>query len=924
MNQQLENLQKAGITSDQLTLQSFTDANPKPNPDTNAKIFGYVVQDIAQLTKSGAGIYWCINPQEIPNKRAIDNTSHWVCVGLDLDVAKESDETPLDQVSQVKQNLLNKLLKLKYPPTGILVTKNGLQPYWLFTKPFKLSNKENRIKANELYKQIVKGLGDAIGTQSEGDSICRVLRLEGSTHQKNPDQPFQIKHIGGTGELVNAKEFINTYKPKDRIEKNEHPTQSTNSQSIYNYDVVQGLQKLSRHHLVNSEVYDFEAERNGKRQIIINGERSGQWIDIANNSIGGHPGGEGSYNLVRWVQWYQKDMSEDQIRKELDILLLNKQYKPNETEETSTPTLTEKLVELTLDHSLRLLLDEMMSPHIVFTERPFIAIPIKSELFKSWIAAKYYQLEQKGVSQNTIDQVVATLSGKALSENQNAKIHNRIARENNIIYYDIGNDIQVVRIDSQGWEIVTNAPVLFRRFNHQIPQIIPINGGNIDDLLQFTNVKSKTDILLLKTYLVTVFVPDIPRAMLVITGDQGSGKTTLLRLLRSIIDPSQTEVIKLRKNADDLAQLASQHYCLYLDNVSNFSEDISDSLAAFITGTGFSKRKLYTDNDAIIYKLKCAIGLNGINMGVEKADLLDRSLIVELQRITDSNRVDERSFYHQFEQHKPQLLGAVFDLLSQTLAEVENTHLHRKPRMADYALYAATAAKGMGYTIEDFLQAYDQNIIKQNNSVVDASPVAQTVLKFMEETNEWEGPPGSLYEQLKQIADQLNISPGGKYGFPADTGWLTKRLKEVRPNLESLGISYELNRDSKARSIKLVSTNTNAVTNDMASPAVENRVTKGDSTMTALNPPPNTVTSNQVINDSMTTMTINEELSDLSPNEIVQEYDKLVKKQKWSTLTQFEEDRLKNLANEGSRRRIQYFRPFSEAEAIFGVKQSIS
>ena len=63
------------------------------------------------------------------------------------------------------------------------------------------------------------------------------------------------------------------------------------------------------------------------------------------------------------------------------------------------------------------------------------------------------------------------------------------------------------------------------------------------------------------------------------------------------------------------------NYICYFDNVSEIKEWISDQLCRAVTGSGFSKRELYSDDDDIIYNFRRCIGFNGINLGATKADL---------------------------------------------------------------------------------------------------------------------------------------------------------------------------------------------------------------------------------------------------------------------------------------------------------------
>ena len=74
----------------------------------------------------------------------------------------------------------------------------------------------------------------------------------------------------------------------------------------------------------------------------------------------------------------------------------------------------------------------------------------------------------------------------------------------------------------------------------------------------------------------------------------------------------------------ELVQVLSHSYVTFFDNISKISEVTSDQLCRVVTGSGFVKRSLYTNDDDVIYNMKRAVGYNGINVSAHKADLLDR------------------------------------------------------------------------------------------------------------------------------------------------------------------------------------------------------------------------------------------------------------------------------------------------------------
>ena len=104
----------------------------------------------------------------------------------------------------------------------------------------------------------------------------------------------------------------------------------------------------------------------------------------------------------------------------------------------------------------------------------------------------------------------------------------RVAWQNGDINYDLSNDKwQCIKVSQQGWEKVNRTPApVFVRFN-QTPQADPERNyeQNIfDKFLQLTNLKEDQDRILLKVYIVSLFIPDIPHAMLILHGEKGSAK----------------------------------------------------------------------------------------------------------------------------------------------------------------------------------------------------------------------------------------------------------------------------------------------------------------------------------------------------------------------------------------------------------------
>ncbi|MCH7804779.1 MAG: hypothetical protein IH937_11930 [Acidobacteria bacterium] len=353
-----------------------------------------------------------------------------------------------------------------------------------------------------------------------------------------------------------------------------------------------------------------------------------------------------------------------------------------------------------------------------------------------------------------------------------------------------------------GWEIISNPPILFRRYAHQRPQVEPVSGGNLQDLLRFVNLRDPSQQLLALVYLVSCLVPDIPHPIPVVYGAQGSAKSTFLRLLRRLIDPSATEILSFPRDFRELVQQLSHHWTPYYDNLSRLSASHSDALCRAVTGEGFSKRELYTNDEDMIYQFRCCPGLNGINVVAGKPDLLDRGILFGLEQIPEDKRKLEKDLLEEFEGVRPALFGAMLDALSGAMLLLPLLELARPPRMADFAKWGGAIAASLGHSQEEFLTAFDQNMQIRNDEVLANNPVGMLVVVLMEETEEWEGKPSRLLDKLNQLAEKHGVNRRNR-SWPKAAHALTRRLNEIRSNLAVAGIELATDRDSQQRIISL-------------------------------------------------------------------------------------------------------------------------
>lgn len=436
----------------------------------------------------------------------------------------------------------------------------------------------------------------------------------------------------------------------------------------------------------------------------------------------------------------------------------------------------------------------------------------KSQAIKMWLSSEGYRIQESVPSSEALRSVLSVLEGKACFDGPKIKLHNRVAWHDGELWYDLTNDsYQAIKINANGWEIIDNVPIIFKRYNHHKAQVTPVQNGDARLLLKYVNITNPEHRLLLLVSLIGAFIPDFPHPILVIFGSQGSSKSTMSKQARLVVDPSTLDVVGLPEK-HELVQILAHHHFVFFDNVSYVSEEISDILCKAITGSGFSKRQLYTDDEDIIHRLQRCIGLNGINLVTLRPDLLERSLLLELERIEDAKRRNEQEMYDEFNKDLPCILGGIFDVLVRTIKIRPEIKLASSPRMADFAIWGSAIAEALGHTKEEFLTAYQNNISRQSEMLVNENIVATALITFMEDQEgDWKDTPTELLKQLTNHAAFALIDTREKY-WPKGAGSLSRRLNELGTYLKNMGLLVTISTSGKSRwiEVKKISKNTPA------------------------------------------------------------------------------------------------------------------
>jgi energy-coupling factor transporter ATP-binding protein EcfA2 len=180
--------------------------------------------------------------------------------------------------------------------------------------------------------------------------------------------------------------------------------------------------------------------------------------------------------------------------------------------------------------------------------------------------------------------------------------------------------------------------------------------------------------------------PSGPYPILILRGPSGSGKTTAARLLRTLIDPTQTPLETLPATPTQWEAAASRHRILACDDVDRIPSAAVSTLA-----------KIADETTPVILVLSPQF------TGAIPEQIAKRSLIVDLTPAQNVRTLF--SLRREFDTLHPHVLGALCTAVSKALRGFEVTAEMTYPRLADAAAWTCAAAPALDRTDADIRAA---------------------------------------------------------------------------------------------------------------------------------------------------------------------------------------------------------------------------
>lgn len=486
-----------------------------------------------------------------------------------------------------------------------------------------------------------------------------------------------------------------------------------------------------------------------------------------------------------------------------NVVALDEIRKPKQKQEKG-PTQAEVLITLANDAELFLDPETDMSYASVPVGDHRAVWPVRNTGFKRWLLLRYWEQKNKAPGAQALQDALGVIEARAYFEGKPEQVFLRLAQVKDKIYIDLCNERwEAVEISAGGWRILKNPPVKFRRSKGMLPLPRPETGGNIEDLKNFVNIGTKEDWILTVSWLVAAMRPDGPYPVLVIQGEQGSAKSTAAKVLRSLIDPNAAPQRTTPRDERDLAIGANNSWILSYDNLSGIPLWLSDALCRVSTGGGFATRTLYENDEETIFNYTRPIVVNGIDEAINRHDLLDRSLIINLPRITKNKRRDEDTFWAEFEKARPKILGALFNAVAEGLKNNGRVRLESMPRMADFAKWITAAEPGLPWADGEFMAAYTGKQAEAVETALEGDCVAVAVRDLIDRQGFAEGTATDLLEKLRGFVSEKTQKTKQ---WPKTPTTLSNRLRRAATFLRQVEVEVDFKREpggSRRRLIRI-------------------------------------------------------------------------------------------------------------------------
>ena len=425
--------------------------------------------------------------------------------------------------------------------------------------------------------------------------------------------------------------------------------------------------------------------------------------------------------------------------------------------------------------------------------------PLKSSSFEDWLSAIIFKDSGEVAMSKLKSDATEFLEGETKFSGKTHEAGLRAMGNEEYIEIDLGDKgWNSIYITKDNWRVRKHKNYFYRNKSMKALPVPSRDKLDKDWIGNIFNISGNSQSMLIMGWLIGCFMPDRPKPMLVIQGEQGSGKSFLASMLRSLVDPAKADKTSLPSSERDLYVQAQNNYVLSFDNQRTLHKRHSDWLCRMVTGGGYSTRRLYTNNEEEVFRVTRPIILNGITQIADQPDLIDRSIFINTPVIDANSRKPEKELLNSFNTQKPMILGELCNALSASLRNKKKEYA-RLPRMADFAKFVSGAEEELGWKEGSFVEAMNANRMEALEEMNEYDSLLSLILELGRKNKDlafiFNGTAENLFQEL------IEMLPGKhqKSAFPVSPAALSKRLNGLKPVLREMEIVIKNNKSNGKR-----------------------------------------------------------------------------------------------------------------------------
>jgi len=408
---------------------------------------------------------------------------------------------------------------------------------------------------------------------------------------------------------------------------------------------------------------------------------------------------------------------------------------------------------------------------------PYVHL-VGGEKLRSQLRRAYRLEASSSPTKRHLEELFEELNDMA-EELEQSTLSRRVAQSGSRITLDLADpEGRVVVVRPGKWRVRHRSSELFVRSKVTGPLPVPDKNGDLELLRQFVNVPDRLWPVV-KCVALSWFFPRQASPILQLLGTAGAAKSTTTQVLKGLLDPinqkALSPILRAPKNDEAFTVACCHQHLVAYNNVSTLPLWWQDALCRYVTGDMDIDRTKYSNYDLSTAVLQGPVILNGITMGSLRHDLAQRTVVLDLRKISKTERRYDADMAASWEKARPQVLGGLLDLLSTVLASLSSVRLAENPRMADFARICAAYDTVTG---DSALRAYLREVEALPGRIVEEDAVAHAVKTFAVQQKHWSG-------TARQLAAAL---PQGETSLPTDPAKLSERLRRVEDVLAEVGV----------------------------------------------------------------------------------------------------------------------------------------